>query len=45
MFKPDFKEIPENPGIYLYIGKNGEILYVGKAKHLRNRVSSYFFGF
>jgi len=42
MFKPVFKEIPENPGIYLYIGKNGEILYVGKAKNLRNRVSSYF---
>lgn len=42
MFKPVFKEIPENPGIYLYLGKNGEILYVGKAKNLRNRVSSYF---
>lgn len=43
MFKPEFKEIPENPGIYLYLGKNDEILYVGKAKNLRNRVSSYFF--
>lgn len=45
MFKPDYKEIPENPGIYLYIGKNEEILYVGKAKNLRNRVSSYFSDF
>jgi len=42
MLKPEFKDIPENPGIYLYIGKNGDILYVGKAKNLRNRVSSYF---
>jgi excinuclease ABC subunit C len=42
MLKLDMKEIPENPGVYLYIGKNGEILYVGKAKNLRNRVSSYF---
>lgn len=45
MFKPELKEIPENPGIYLYLGKNGEILYVGKAKNLRNRVSSYFVDF
>jgi len=42
MKKPELKDIPENPGIYLYLGKNGEILYVGKAKNLRNRVSSYF---
>ena len=42
MFKPVLKDIPENPGIYLYISKSGEILYVGKAKNLRNRVSSYF---
>ncbi|PLX66736.1 MAG: hypothetical protein C0603_11075 [Denitrovibrio sp.] len=42
MFKPVLKDIPENPGIYLYIAKNGEIIYVGKAKNLRNRVSSYF---
>lgn len=42
MFKPELKDIPENPGVYLYIGKNDEILYVGKAKNLKNRVSSYF---
>lgn len=45
MFKPELKDIPENPGIYLYIGKNDEILYVGKAKNLKNRVSSYFSDF
>jgi len=45
MLKIDMKDIPENPGVYLYIGKNGEILYVGKAKNLRNRVSSYFVDF
>jgi excinuclease ABC subunit C len=43
MFKPVFKDIPENPGVYLYLGDGGEILYVGKAKNLRSRVSSYFF--
>jgi len=42
MFKPELKDVPENPGIYLYIGRNDEILYVGKAKNLKNRVSSYF---
>ncbi|MGE4497950.1 MAG: excinuclease ABC subunit UvrC [Deferribacterales bacterium] len=35
-------EIPEYPGVYLFTGKKGEILYVGKAKNLRSRVSSYF---
>lgn len=34
--------IPRNPGIYKFINKEDEILYVGKAKVLRNRVSSYF---
>lgn len=45
MFRPELKDIPENPGIYIYIGKNDEILYVGKAKNLKNRVSSYFSDF
>lgn len=45
MFKPEYKDIPENPGIYMYIGRNSEILYVGKAKNLRSRVSSYFSDF
>ena len=34
--------IPKNPGIYKYFGKENELLYVGKAKNLRKRVSSYF---
>jgi excinuclease ABC subunit C len=34
--------IPLQPGIYKYFGTNGELLYVGKAKNLRKRVSSYF---
>lgn len=34
--------IPAQPGIYKYFNNNDELLYVGKAKHLRKRVSSYF---
>ncbi|MGZ5246750.1 MAG: excinuclease ABC subunit UvrC [Flavitalea sp.] len=34
--------IPTNPGIYKYFDQSGELLYVGKAKNLRKRVSSYF---
>lgn len=34
--------IPERPGIYTMKDKNGEVIYVGKAKNLKSRVSSYF---
>ena len=34
--------LPKEPGIYLMKRKDGEIIYVGKAKNLRNRVRSYF---
>ena len=38
----NYKELPENPGVYIYRDKNKKILYVGKAVNLRNRVGSYF---
>ena len=40
--KDKLKLIPESPGIYQYFDKNGTIIYIGKAKNLKKRVSSYF---
>ena len=35
-------QIPDAPGVYMMVGRDGEILYIGKAISLRNRVRSYF---
>ncbi len=36
------RSIPASPGVYLYKNAQGEVIYVGKAKSLRHRISSYF---
>lgn len=35
--------LPKNPGVYVMLGGDGEIIYVGKAKNLKNRVTQYFY--
>lgn len=42
MLKIDLKNIPSKTGVYLFKDKNGNVLYVGKAKNLRNRLKQYF---
>lgn len=42
MFKFDSKKIPSTPGVYLFKDEKGKVVYVGKAKNLKNRVHSYF---
>lgn len=41
-YREALKKIPPKPGIYQYWDKNDELIYIGKAKNLKNRVSSYF---
>ena len=36
------KQVPAKPGVYFFKDNSGDIIYIGKAKHLRNRVRSYF---
>ncbi|MCE1188032.1 MAG: excinuclease ABC subunit UvrC [Ignavibacteria bacterium] len=36
------ENLPENPGVYQFFNEKGKILYIGKAKNLKNRVRSYF---
>ncbi|MFY0653331.1 MAG: excinuclease ABC subunit C [Cyclobacteriaceae bacterium] len=40
--KKNFQSIPTNPGVYKFFNKDNKLIYVGKAKNLRKRVSSYF---
>ncbi|MBU5360079.1 GIY-YIG nuclease family protein [Enterococcus raffinosus] len=42
MLKEKIKDLPKSPGIYKMKNMNGDIIYVGKAKNLKQRVSSYF---
>jgi excinuclease ABC subunit C len=42
--KARVKEIPDRPGVYLHKNADGEVIYVGKARNLKNRVNSYLVG-
>lgn len=41
-WRPKRGEIPTDPGVYRFLDANGRVLYVGKAKNLRSRLSNYF---
>ena len=44
MIKEKLKLVPDAPGCYLMKNKDNQIIYVGKAKNLKKRLSSYFRG-
>lgn len=44
MLEKKLKTLPPSPGIYLFFNAKGELIYVGKATSLKNRVRSYFVG-
>ncbi len=39
---PDLQQLPKSPGVYFFSNAQGEIIYIGKAKSLRDRVRNYF---
>ncbi len=41
-WRPATSDIPPTPGVYRFLSAQGKVLYVGKAKNLRNRLSTYF---
>ena len=42
LLKEKIMQVPTAPGVYQFFNKNGDILYIGKAKNLRKRIRSYF---
>ena len=44
-YRPAPGEIPESPGVYRFRDQRGRVIYVGKAKSLRQRLNSYFADF
>lgn len=42
LYRPKTGEIPTDPGVYTFRDADGRVIYVGKAKNLRNRLNSYF---
>jgi DNA polymerase III subunit epsilon len=42
--KKDFEQLPTTPGVYYFHNEKGKIIYVGKARNIRSRISSHFSG-
>lgn len=40
--RPNLASLPKSPGVYRFYNKSGDLIYIGKAKNLKNRVRSYF---